>query len=1263
MRKMGENDEMKMGKRAIYFTVDAMIAVSILFITLLLITSLKVVEKGNVEASIASSDVVRVFTMAKVGEVQNAYVQQLIIDGTIKKSNNTIFEQLGEFWSLGQYDLAQRFIANLSADLIPDQFGMMVVIDNEIVYTDNKSLTGSLATSKKIISGIAKDKPTNGFASRAFLTSINEKRVSSFAYFGGFVGQGNITLLFEDIPSGVDLKEMFLELDALDAFFLFINDIQCGATFSPLAGEMVAERWNITSCIGSIISGQKNNLTILFPKTLQDAYVGGGFAEVTYLTAVLNGQSNYALKTEWLPQIKGIINLYSSFYIPGSLNTMDGRLHYFISESNSTNYTLYLSIGEKTVLRIINATKEGTILFNGTNLSMLSYPALSQKTVPLRLGFENLSYVSVSDGNGDVALITDISGSMDWRMDIDNTNGVLRNCYDSQFTSPATRRISVAKCLDIQFVIDIINITGNKAGLISFSGTTQAASTVNPTTNLTLLNATIGTSVPLTGYDAGGATCICCGINSASAILSSSLGNKTMIEKGSSWFFTNNSFYIEPGVDPSGNDWNDITYANESKWFSGSAILGATNGYVYAPAVVKEMGANLAGYFLVADLWEHGADTEGPPDDFSSNILNSTANTYGIAGANDGWDWDTRNGAGPFGSDDDIDYDGVVGQKLSFDNNFGGAGNSCSGSDCSGAYGILINITPEMYTVIQGKGLAMLSFAYEWDDVAGNNFETADQVWIKGKWTSPTSGGHDLGAALDAGHSGADATVEIAAENNPNTDISGFYTADIAPWIEGGGMYYLEFGGKILANSNNEHGTWRFDDIQLLLINATNHYYLRKHFSITSLANASRGILNVLADDQAAVYLNGQLIDTEEKLHEGKYWNRHGKAIDGSRFVLGDNVIAVDLVNHNKSAKFDLKLIVLNDSREKAMMVMSDGAATEDAGCPQTGTFAEEAIEAACDAREDYGISVFSVGFGNSADNATMGAIAECGDGLFTQSTNISALQEFYKDVASSILSSSRHSETVDVVGYVGTSILYGDSYIRMNYTPAVVPPQFDEISLLFKQHNLQNCTFKVAIPQGVRVMDAKLTSYSSEHWTDFLSVNGNEVYNLSSYNADYSILGDPFVIAIPSSFLGSGNNTFILRTGNNPNNATGCSENNTFIYTGAVKASVPYSDVVSSADGCLWSVQKEGGTIQQLPIPGDYSGQNRCSYNETEVSYNNNDGTQVAAFHLFLNLDFDKNGKVNIDIGEQGLQIESLKVSEVPSLWGPTIAEVRVWQ
>ena len=190
-------------------------------------------------------------------------------------------------------------------------------------------------------------------------------------------------------------------------------------------------------------------------------------------------------------------------------------------------------------------------------------------------------------------------------------------------------------------------------------------------------------------------------------------------------------------------------------------------------------------------------------------------------------------------------------------------------------------------------------------------------------------------------------------------------------------MYYLELGGKLTASQNAEYGWWRFDNIQLKITNKTNHYYFRKHFTMSDLGSAGMGVLNVLYDDSATVYLNGNLILAGQVPELAEYWNTRGVNVPGTYFVSGDNVIAVKLSNSGNSAKFDLELATLNTSRKSAMMVMSDGAANRQCARQGTGSSTQDAVQAACDAKRDYGITVYSVGYSDAADEATMQAIAD----------------------------------------------------------------------------------------------------------------------------------------------------------------------------------------------------------------------------------------------------------------------------------------------
>src|SRR3990167_2294352 len=60
-------------KKAVYFTVDALVAASIIFLSLVLVTSFHLSESDNDDSAIVANDIVRVFSIAKVGEKKAVY--------------------------------------------------------------------------------------------------------------------------------------------------------------------------------------------------------------------------------------------------------------------------------------------------------------------------------------------------------------------------------------------------------------------------------------------------------------------------------------------------------------------------------------------------------------------------------------------------------------------------------------------------------------------------------------------------------------------------------------------------------------------------------------------------------------------------------------------------------------------------------------------------------------------------------------------------------------------------------------------------------------------------------------------------------------------------------------------------------------------------------------------------------------------------------------------------------------------------------------
>jgi hypothetical protein len=275
-------------------------------------------------------------------------------------------------------------------------------------------------------------------------------------------------------------------------------------------------------------------------------------------------------------------------------------------------------------------------------------------------------------------------------------------------------------------------------------------------------------------------------------------------------------------------------------------------------------------------------------------------------------------------------------------------------------------------------------------------------------------------------------------------------------------------------------------------------------------------------------------------------------------------------------------------------------------------------------------------------------------------------LQDIYRQIAYDILSRAvQINQLVSTVGNVTKSILYPDSYIEINYTPISERADYDEIGVNIEEKKFTSCNPSFEIPGGIRVSDAKVTSYSGEHWTDSLIVNSIEVFNLSSYSINYVKLGDPFYIYVPVNYIVNGTNTINILTADSPENKTGCSLNDTIIYTGFIKASISYADVLPKSEGCTWNLEFDDGAIEQIKVPKEYSGPKICNYTSTDhlSGYDAEDSIDTAAYKLFYDLDYNNDGKIFVNIAQYHLLVNAISVQQIPYPWGPATIEFRVWK
>ncbi|MBS3164608.1 hypothetical protein J4439_04205, partial [Candidatus Woesearchaeota archaeon] len=590
-----------------FFSLDAIMALMIITVGMLFIANSYVSERPSSRQIYASTDIVGVLGELRVSEVNNSFVQGLIAGGTIQGSsvNNTLLEQAAQFWSENQTTLATDLLRNVTLQLFPEFTDYSILVGGDELLAVQTSQKVLIIPMKRLVSGIARDKPVHGIAARVFLGAVAGKETSQFIYFGGFAGQGNVTVYLDTIPSDANITGLEIEVAAGSAFDFYANNGSCG-TLTPSVGNLTADRWDVTACAGSLIpgSGVKNNFTLEFLGGINDSFVGGGFVKVTYETdslveGVPNGIARYRF-----PAIQGLVNLYDGLVVPGTIVNMSGYLHYYVYNSSALGTSAILLIGSTTVYNVTNASAdESIILTNATLGALLNYTQLSNGTVPLRFLIGNLSFgivTLVMNGTVHAALVTDVSGSMDWEMGSGST-GVRRNCTDANLGNSDTQRLSVAKCVDQEFV-QLIFANGSMdsaIGLVSYDTATD--NTLNLTNNVSLLNASIAAYTDLSS------TCISCGVYNATVMLRKSftqLNNAT-------WRYSADYQSSSP---PAG--WQDLSF-DDSSWGDGPAPLGFGN------VVTTVINTS-----LYPQLWELWQDAPLPVD-FTTG-LNSTANTYGL---------------------------------------------------------------------------------------------------------------------------------------------------------------------------------------------------------------------------------------------------------------------------------------------------------------------------------------------------------------------------------------------------------------------------------------------------------------------------------------------------------------------------------------------------------------------------------------------------------------------------------------------------------
>ena len=355
-------------------------------------------------------------------------------------------------------------------------------------------------------------------------------------------------------------------------------------------------------------------------------------------------------------------------------------------------------------------------------------------------------------------------------------------------------------------------------------------------------------------------------------------------------------------------------------------------------------------------------------------------------------------------------------------------------------------------------------------------------------------------------------------------------------------------------------------------------------------------------------------------------------------------------------------------NRTRTMIVMSDGSANMVCGMDPVQDWDgdsdtsddphDHAIQAACNAKNNYNITVHAVGFDisqGSIAETTLQQIASCGGGNYYLS-NLTQLVQIYQEIANLILAKYSEQTLNSIAGNLDTKI-YPNSVIELTYAPIQNP--FGLIISL--EEPFLNTTYgSFQTYSNSTILDAQVTSYSGARWTEKVKLNGNNIYNINNYGSSYTKLGDPYSVTLPKASILTQNNV-VLTTGISASNVTVGSASNKIIYTLSKNFS-SFSPILAVAQGCQWNLQFDDGSNLTAIIPPTYSGSSQCYFPPNGgFTHDPNDAFQVAAYSLLQQLDLDADGKINPKFTEQALQIDTSQISGIPFTWYSEV-QIRTW-
>lgn len=345
------------------FTIDAILGALLLVGGIILISKFSIDSQNIERIDNIAKDSMNLLSELRVNELDSDWVQTKIKRGDFS-GENSVLMQIVNLVSKGEKEDAQQLLDYAIGDVIPENFGIEIIIGEEQLFVrGDKSISADMASVKTPIFS-KEDNMTNLYNVNVSLETLSANGYYNYIIFGGFIGQGNITTQRTIYHlNEANITEIVMELDAKHEFDLFINNQLCGHFLSNTI-DNTSDFYNITYCKNMFVEGQ-NYIKINFTNepTLLNTYIGGGYIRIKTDNIILlsgeltciEGTNDACTKEEhkfYLTGMEGNVNIDDSFYAEEEITDMEIFLH-FISEVPIKSF-----INGKMILNVPSSGKE-----------------------------------------------------------------------------------------------------------------------------------------------------------------------------------------------------------------------------------------------------------------------------------------------------------------------------------------------------------------------------------------------------------------------------------------------------------------------------------------------------------------------------------------------------------------------------------------------------------------------------------------------------------------------------------------------------------------------------------------------------------------------------------------------------------------------------------------------------------------------------------------------------------------------------------------